>query len=195
MTRVDETRTVVGVFSEIEKAEEAFRQLEAMGFNKDEISVLADDPDRFHRHTDIDAKTPHDMGKGASAGAITGGVVGGFAGLVASVGALAIPGFGPVLAAGPIAATISGLVAGGAVGTAVGALAGLGISKEEAKLYEDNLRSGDILIFVHVENESFETVSNILHHPQAEHEPRFAAGSLEDSIFDDPSAEDADIEH
>lgn len=198
-------RTIVGVFTEEEAAVNAYHQLIELGFDRDEISVLAENPERYHVNSELDVTPPHDMGKGAATGAITGGMVGGFGALIASIGALAIPGIGPFLAAGPIAATITGLLAGGAVGGALGALLGLGINKDEAKLYEENLKDGSILVIVEAENGLADDVTSILHKStgprsiiQSPDEsiddgPRFAAGSDEDSIHGDPSADDANI--
>ena len=200
-------RTIVGVFPEEAGAIEAIDRLLELGYDREDISILAENPERYHVGSDLDVTPPHDIGKGATAGAITGGMVGGFGALIASLSALAIPGIGPFLAAGPIAATLTGLIAGGAVGGAVGALAGLGINKDEAKLYEQNLKDGDILVIVEAENEKAEAVTSILHKPTTPRSivsqpdesddklegPRFAAGSDEDSIHPDPSADDVDI--
>lgn len=90
--------------------------------------------------------------EGAVAGASTGALLGGAVGWAAGVGALAIPGLGPLIAAGPILATLSGLAAGGTVGGVAGALAGAGIPEYEAQQYEGRLRQGHILMAVHADN-------------------------------------------
>jgi uncharacterized membrane protein len=90
--------------------------------------------------------------EGASAGALTGGVIGGTIGLLAGMGTLAIPGLGPLIAAGPILATLGGKAAGATAGGVVGALVGLGIPESEAKVYEEGLKEGGYLMAVHVEN-------------------------------------------
>jgi len=90
--------------------------------------------------------------EGATTGAVAGGVVGGTLGLLAGVGALAIPGLGPFIAAGPIMAALAGAGAGGAVGTLVGALVGMGIPEYEAKRYEGRIKEGGILMSVHADN-------------------------------------------
>lgn len=188
-----DNRIVVGVFSEESEAIQAMQQLMEIGFGQDEISVLAEEPERFSVRSNINVQTPHDINRGAATGAITGSVVVGFGALIAQLGALAIPGIGPVLALGPIAAVVTGLVAGGAVGGALGALLGLGINKEEAKLYEQNLKNGDILVIVEAANDQYEAAAKTLHRttgprsivqsidePEAAGEaPRFAAGSDE----------------
>jgi hypothetical protein len=87
--------------------------------------------------------------EGTAAGATAGGVVGGTLGLLAGIGAIAIPGLGPFIAAGPIMATLAGLGAGGAVGGLLGALSGLGIPEYEAKRYEGRVKNGGVLLAVH----------------------------------------------
>lgn len=118
-------------------------------FSLNDISLLL--PDRgATRQLGLEKNTK--APEGATAGAGVGGVLGGTIGLLAGIGALAIPGVGPLIAAGPILATLSGLAAGAAAGGMAGSLVGLGIPEYEAKRYEGMLRSGDILISVHVES-------------------------------------------
>src|SRR5512132_248731 len=122
-------------------------QLKAANFSNNDISVLLPDKtgtrDFAHeQHT----KAP----EGAATGAGTGGAIGGTLGLLAGIGALAIPGLGPFIAAGPIMAALSGAAAGAALGGVTGALIGLGIPEVEAKQYEGKIKGGNILISVHV---------------------------------------------
>ena len=124
-------------------------QLKAAGFSPNDISVLLPDKtgtkDFAHeQHT----KAP----EGATAGAGTGGVLGGALGWLVGIGALAIPGLGPFIAAGPIMAALSGAAAGAALGGIAGALVGLGIPEYEAKRYEGKIKEGNLLISVHTEN-------------------------------------------
>jgi len=93
--------------------------------------------------------------EGASTGATTGGVIGGVLGLLAGIGALAIPGIGPFVAAGPLMATLGGMGLGGALGTVVGALVGLGIPEYEAKRYESHLKQGGILLAIRANSDDF----------------------------------------
>lgn len=121
-------------------------RLRLAGFLGNDISVLFPDTsgtrDFAHeQHT----KAP----EGATAGAGAGGVLGGTLGWLAGIGALAIPGLGPFIAAGPIVAALSGPAVGAAVGGLTGALVGMGIPEYEAKRYEGKLKSGNILISVH----------------------------------------------
>lgn len=124
-------------------------RLKAAGFSNNDISVLFPDKtgtrDFAHeQHT----KAP----EGAATGAGTGGVVGGALGWLAGIGALAIPGLGPFIAAGPIMAALSGAAAGAALGGITGALIGMGIPEYEAKRYEGRVKEGNILISVHAED-------------------------------------------
>jgi len=124
-------------------------QLKAAGFSNNDISVLFPDKsgtkDFAHeQHT----KAP----EGAATGAGTGGVLGGAIGWLAGIGALAIPGLGPFIAAGPIVAALSGAAAGAAVGGLTGALIGMGIPEYEAKRYEGKIKEGNILISVHTDD-------------------------------------------
>ena len=103
----------------------------------------------------------HDIGhvkaskapEGTAAGGITGGIAGGVIGLLAGLGALAIPGVGAFIAAGPIMAALSGAALGAATGGAIGGLIGLGMPEIEAKVYEEKLRTGNYLIAVHALDE------------------------------------------
>jgi len=124
-------------------------QLRAAGFSSNDISVLFPDKtgtkDFAHeQHT----KVP----EGAATGAGTGGVLGGALGWLVGIGALAIPGLGPFIAAGPILAALSGAAAGATLGGLTGALIGWGIPEYEAKRYEGKIKAGNILISVHAED-------------------------------------------
>jgi hypothetical protein len=124
-------------------------KLKSASFSNNDISVLFPDKtgtkDFAHeQHT----KAP----EGAATGGISGGVLGGALGWLAGIGALAIPGAGPFIAAGPIMAALGGAAVGGAVGGIAGALIGLGIPEYEAKRYEGKIRNGNILISVHTED-------------------------------------------
>lgn len=124
-------------------------RLKTAGFSNNDISVLLPDKtgtkDFAHeQHT----KAP----EGAAAGAGTGGLLGGAIGWLAGIGALAIPGLGPFIAAGPIMAALSGAAAGAALGGLAGMLIGMGIPEYEAKRYEGKIKEGNILISVHTDN-------------------------------------------
>src|SRR5687768_8586001 len=130
-------------------AEGIVNQLKVSGFSGNDISVLF--PDK--RGTKDFAHEQHTKApEGAATGAGTGGVIGGALGWLAGIGALAIPGVGPFIAAGPIMAALSGAAVGAAVGGITGALVGMGIPEYEAKRYEGKIKAGNILISVHSEN-------------------------------------------
>src|SRR5258706_9597051 len=116
------------------------------GFSNDDISVLLPDnkSTREFAH-EKNTKAP----EGTTTGVTTGGAIGGTLGLLAGIGALAIPGVGPFIAAGPIMGALAGLGVGGAVGGFVGALVGMGIPEYEAKRYEGRLKNGGVLLSVH----------------------------------------------
>ena len=133
------SKSVFGIATTHGQAERIVEQLQAQGFATSEISVLMP-------HVKA-TKAP----EGATTGAATGGVTGGVIGLLAGIGALAIPGVGPFIAAGPIMAALSGAAVGATTGGVVGGLVGLGIPEIEAKRYDEKLRKGNYLIAVHTD--------------------------------------------
>jgi hypothetical protein len=141
-------KVVMGIVENRTDAEVVMFNLKNAGIRTDDVSVLFPDKsgtkDFAHEHN---TKAP----EGAVAGAGAGGVLGGTLGLLAGVGALAIPGLGPLIAAGPLMAALSGAAAGAAVGGLTGALVGFGIPEIEAKHYEGKVRGGNILIAVHAD--------------------------------------------
>lgn len=134
------------IFSTRPAAESAVDHLIGAGFSNQDVSVLMSDNDSAREFaTEKNTKAP----EGTTTGVGVGGVVGGTLGVLAGIGALAIPGVGPLIAAGPIMAGLAGLGVGGAVGGLVGALVGLGIPEYEAKRYEGRVKDGGILVSVH----------------------------------------------
>ena len=145
----DKKTAVFAIYSTRAGAEQAANALINAGFSSSDISVLL--PENLGTReigTEKATKAP----EGATAGAGTGAVLGGALGLLAGIGALAIPGVGPLIAAGPIMATLAGMGVGGAVGGVTGALVGMGIPEFEAKRYDAKVREGSILISVHTES-------------------------------------------
>src|ERR1700757_1381452 len=137
---------VFGIYSSRETAERAADAIVKAGFSPADISVLL--PENLGNRsigTEKSTKAP----EGATAGGTTGAVLGGALGLLAGIGALAIPGVGPLIAAGPIMAALAGAGVGGAVGGVTGALVGMGIPEYEAKRYEGRVKDGGILLSVH----------------------------------------------
>jgi hypothetical protein len=140
---------VIGLFDDRVTLSTAIDALTASGFRNEDISAVM--PDKaatqevaHEKHT----KAP----EGAMAGAAAGGIAGGTLGLLVGLGALAIPGLGPFIAAGPIMAALAGAGAGGAVGTLTGSLIGMGIPEYEAKSYESWLNKGGMLLAVHCDD-------------------------------------------
>src|SRR5438552_5269404 len=128
------------------QAENIVDGLRAAGFSNNDISVLFPDKEgtrdfAHEQHT----KAP----EGAATGAGTGGVLGGALGWLVGIGSLAIPGVGPLIAAGPIMAALSGAAVGAAAGGLTGGLVGLGIPEYEAKRYQERLKEGNVLVSVH----------------------------------------------
>jgi hypothetical protein len=140
---------VFGLYRDRQHVEEAVDTLLAAGFRGEDISVLMPDnvgtKDFAHEKN---TKAP----EGATTGAATGAVAGGTLGLLAGIGALAIPGLGPFIAAGPIMGALAGAGTGGVVGGLIGALVGMGIPEYEAKRYEGMVKQGKVLLSVHCDN-------------------------------------------
>ena len=137
--------SVIGVFNSADQAQKAIRALRAKGFGDDEISIVSKD--------DGGARG----GGSIMEGTVTGGAIGGGAGLLAGLGALAIPGIGPIVAAGPLAAALSGAVTGGLVG----GLVDLGIPDDRGGYYEERVKQGGILGVVKTDDAKANDAANI----------------------------------
>lgn len=158
---MEKQKKIVGVFYSDQEAINAIAGLKAQGYNSDEISVVGKNKEDLKEITD---ETGTKVPEGAAAGAATGGVLGGVTGLLAGIGLLAIPGIGPILATGPIVATLTGAAVGAGAGGLVGGLIGLGIPEIEAKQYDSYVNDGRILVMVdsHVDRDGavYETFRN-----------------------------------
>ncbi|NLA11959.1 MAG: hypothetical protein GX883_07535 [Firmicutes bacterium] len=142
------SKVVVGVFYDRHQAEGALESLKGLGFEKD-ISLVAPDEE------DSDALLgDQDLSEGTMAG----GALGGIAGLLAGVGALLIPGVGPIIAAGPIAATLTGVITGGIAG----GLIDLGLPEERGEYFEEQVRQGGIVLSMKASAEQVEETASIL---------------------------------
>jgi len=162
------THTVVALFDDYREAESAIRDLETAGIPSTDISLIANNAgnkygdypqygaDRIE-HTDT-----ADTGAATGTGAGIGAVLGGAAGLLAGIGALAIPGVGPVVAAGALAATLAGAGVGAVVGGLVGALVEAGIPRERADIYAEAVRRGGTLVTARTDGAMRDRVSDIL---------------------------------
>ena len=138
-----------GIYRSTAAAEQAVDTLKQAGFSTNDISVLLPDNQSSKEFAhEKNTKTP----EGTTTGVTAGGALGGTLGLLAGIGALAIPGVGPFIAAGPIMGALAGLGVGGAVGGLIGALVGMGIPEYEAKRYEGQIKDGGVLLSVHCES-------------------------------------------
>jgi len=142
-------KAVFGILNSEEQAIRVVDELKAAGFSSNDISALFPDKggSRDFAH-EQNTKAP----EGAATGATAGGLLGGTLGWLAGIGALAIPGVGPLIAAGPIMGLLSGAAVGAATGGLTGALVGYGMPEMEAKRYEGKVKGGNILVSIHTED-------------------------------------------
>lgn len=148
------TQTLTRVYEDYPTAERTVRDLKAAGLGESDIGIVASNADGWHKPGSSNVDPKHDKDRDGnddrSEGALTGGgvgaAVGGAAGLAAGLGVLAIPGIGPVVAAGWLAALAAGAVAGGATGGIIGALVESGTSEENAALYAEAVRRGGAIV-------------------------------------------------
>lgn len=157
MTTGIEVRRAIGTFEGADQAEKVLRQLKEAGFDMEGVSVFGvhDDADRKPPLDQGDNPHPHlteDVSDGVLKGAAIGSVVGGLAGLLFGVGALIVPGIGPVISAGMITTAIASALGGGTIGAVAGGLSGglvgLGIPEEHAEHYEEKVREGRTLVMI-----------------------------------------------
>src|SRR5512132_1577090 len=145
----DKKTAAFGIYPSVEHAERAVDVLVNGGFSESDVSVLmADSQGSKDFAHEKQTKAP----EGTTTGVAAGGALGGTLGLLAGIGALAIPGVGPFIAAGPIMGALAGLGVGGAVGGLIGALVGMGIPEYEAKRYEGRVKEGGVLLSVHCDS-------------------------------------------
>jgi len=158
--------TVVGLFDSPEQAQSAVNDIAQLGIPRDRISIVAKSGDRVTKGTAATTEGGHtEAGKGAGIGAATGAVVGGVAGAagwLAALGLAAIPGIGPLLAAGPIMAALAGAGIGAAAGGITGALIGMGIPEEDAEVYEEGVHRGGTLVTVETDASMADRVGDIM---------------------------------
>ena len=138
-----------GIYCDQASAAEAIEALKRAGFRNAEVSLLGP---QSQGAKDLGVEKHSKAPEGAVAGGSTGAIVGGALGWLVSIGALAIPGAGPFVAAGPIVAILTGIGAGGTMGGVAGALIGVGIPEYEAKRYEGRIQNGGVLVSVHCDN-------------------------------------------
>ncbi|MEG3439946.1 general stress protein [Pannus brasiliensis CCIBt3594] len=164
----DREKRAVGTFSSRADAESAIHALRSAGFPLERVSVIARDANRSGNIAGVDAResVENRAGEGAATGAVAGGALGGITGLLVGLGALAIPGIGPVVVAGAEATVLATTLAGGAIGAAagglVGSLIGLGIPEDRARFYSDRVAAGDYLVMVRGTEEEIRRAEAIL---------------------------------
>jgi len=152
------TKTVVGTYSTMETAVAVVDDLVKAGFHRNSISVIANDADKkYASYVDQDASAD-----GAAAGAGIGAAIGGLGGLLLGLGALAIPGIGPIIAAGPIMAALAGAGVGAVTGGLLGALVDLGVPQESAEAYAESVRRGNVLVTAQVEDNRANEATRIM---------------------------------
>jgi uncharacterized protein (TIGR02271 family) len=163
-------KTIVGLFDNFSEAQAVVRDLERAGFDRTNVSVVTNEDagragtgSRTGDADDADTSTA----EGAASGAVIGGVTGGVAGLLAGLAGLAIPGIGPVLAAGPLVAALTGAGIGAVTGGLIGALVSAGVPEEHARYYEEGIRRGGTLVTVTASDERADEVMDIMnrHNP------------------------------
>jgi hypothetical protein len=160
---ISETKTIVGVFNSVSDAQAAVHELESEGISRNDISIVAhksatgyDTLDKTGKASDVVA----DAGIGAAIGGV-GGL------LLAAAGAITVPVIGPILAAGPIAAALTGAGIGAAAGGLVGALTESGVPEEHARYYAEGVRRGDVLVTVKTNDSRADRICDILDHHNA----------------------------
>lgn len=159
------TRTVTAMFDRYDDAAKAVSRLESAGIPHSEISIVSNDEGQRGRYADAPraVATDHpDAGTGAGTGATLGTALGGGAGLLAGLGMLAIPGLGPVVAAGWLASTLVGAGAGAATGGVIGALTGAGVDEAHAHSYAEGINRGGTLVTVRADESRLAEVTGIL---------------------------------
>ncbi len=160
-------KTVVGLYDHFEEAQSAVGDLRSAGFRSEDISLVARDGKGEYSRSLGETGEHKNIADGAATGAGVGAVLGGLGGLLVGLGALAIPGVGPVLAAGPLVAALAGAGVGAVAGGIVGALVDLGIPEEHAQYYAEGLRRGGTLLALRTDDGRADEAMNIMnrYHP------------------------------
>jgi hypothetical protein len=163
------TKTISRLYNSYDRAAQAVRDLEAAGVPHSDISIVANNSDNWYsnnggatKRVDRDRDGVDDRAEGAGKGAGIGAGIGGAAGLLAGLGLLAIPGVGPVVAAGWLVATAAGAATGAAAGGIIGALTQAGVSDEDAQVYAEGVRRGGTLVTARVNDADASRLEGIL---------------------------------
>lgn len=154
----DMTKTIAGLFPDFPEAQQVARELEKEGIPREDISILANDATREYATT-----APPDEGGEMASGAGTGAAAGGAAGLAVSLAALAIPGIGPIVAAGSVATALTGAGIGAAAGGLIGGLTHMGIPEDDAHFFSEGVRNGGAVVIVRTpDSDHADAVADIL---------------------------------
>lgn len=155
-------KTIVGLYDDMVTAQQVLTELQKNGFRREDISLLANDAKgEYGQHMTTETTTVH-SGKGMEQGATAGAMIGGIAGLLVGLGALAIPGVGPIIAAGPIMAALVGAGIGAATGGLIGALTDVGVPEQEAHYYAEGVRQGGTLVAVNSPDDKGQLATNVM---------------------------------
>ena len=180
-------RRAIGTFPSRSAAEQALHELRDSGFPMDRVSVVAQDSKQNDTiaGADMSDRADNKADEGAKAGALSGGALGGLTGLLVGIGALAIPGIGPIMLAGAAATALASTLAGGAIGAVAGSLlgglVGMGIPEERARVYNDRVSAGEYLVIVDGTDAEISRAEAILNH----------RGIQEWGVYDIPQSESA----
>lgn len=153
-------KSVIGLFDTFTEAQGVVQDLVNSGFPREDISFVASDAEGKYANYRADADTTEMSG--AATGATAGAVIGGLGGLLVGLGALAIPGVGPVIAAGPLVATLAGAGVGAVAGGLIGALTDIGVPEEEAQYYAEGVRRGGVLVTVRADDDKADRAVDIM---------------------------------
>lgn len=184
-TNTNRNKRAIGTFPTRNAAEQSLQELKDSGFPMDQVSVVAKDSAQNENiaGADVSDHADNKADDGAKVGALSGGALGGLTGLLVGLGALAIPGVGPIMLAGAVATTLATTVAGGAIGAAagtlLGGLIGMGIPEDRANIYNDRVSAGDYLVMVTGTNGEIAEAEAILNH----------RGIQEWGVYDVPATE------
>lgn len=157
----DKNLVVFGIYQNRMELEQGIESLKQKGFRNTDISILMQENEGTK---DFGVQKATKAPEGAATGAGTGALLGGALGWLVGIGALAIPGIGPFIAAGPIVSALAGLGAGGALGGVAGSLVGMGIPEYEAKRYDGRIKKGGILLSVHCDNTDWSKLAKVVLH-------------------------------
>jgi hypothetical protein len=172
------TTTITRLYDDYADAERAVQRLEQAGISRSDISIVANNSENWYRpggKVDRDRDGVDDRTEGAEAGAGVGAGLGGAAGLLAGLGLLAIPGLGPVVAAGWLASTAAGAVAGAATGGIIGALTQGGVSQDVASRYAEGVRRGGTLVSVRTSEQDHARIEGLLNESSVDIQSRSRA--------------------